>query len=50
MRDRFLSACDLGRFLDVPLRSGSLFSSSHNFTETELSDKIFCVPTVAAAS
>ena len=32
MRNRFLSPCSFGRFLNVPLRSGSLFSSCHNFT------------------
>jgi hypothetical protein len=31
MRNRFLSPCGFGRFLDVPLRSGSLFSSCHKF-------------------
>ena len=30
MRNRSLSPCSFGRFLNVPLRSGSLFSSCHN--------------------
>ena len=32
MRNRSLSLCSFGRSFNVPLRSGSLFSSCHNFT------------------
>ena len=32
MRNRPLPPCSFGRFLNVPLRSGSLFSSCHNLS------------------
>jgi hypothetical protein len=32
MRNRSFSPCSFGRFLNVPLRSGSLFSSCHNLS------------------
>jgi hypothetical protein len=50
MRNRSLSPCSFGRFLNVPLRCSSLFSSCHNFTEPDLPNRIVCAPRVNPAS
>jgi hypothetical protein len=50
MRNCSLSSRSFSGFFNVPLRSGTLFSSCHNFTEPHLPYRILSAPRVTLAS